>query len=31
MADWFLNLPVAWMALIVFVATSFIGGGVYLR
>jgi hypothetical protein len=30
MADWFLNLPVLWMALIVFVATSLIVGGVYL-
>ena len=30
MADWFLNLPVFWMALIVFVATFFIAGGVYL-
>ena len=30
MADWFLNLPVAWMALIVFAATSLIAGGVYL-
>jgi len=29
-ADWFLNLPVAWMALIVFAATSLIAGGVYL-
>jgi hypothetical protein len=29
-ADWFLNLPVFWMALIVFVATFFIAGGVYL-
>ena len=30
MADWFLNLPVAWMALIVFAATFLIAGGVYL-
>ena len=30
MADWFLNLPVAWMALIVFVASFLIAGGVYL-
>ena len=30
MADWFLNLPVSWMALIVFVATFLIAGGVYL-
>ena len=30
MADWFLNLPVAWMALIAFAATSLIAGGVYL-
>jgi hypothetical protein len=29
-ADWFLNLPVSWMALIVFVATYLIAGGVYL-
>jgi len=29
-ADWFLNLPVSWMALIVFVATFLIAGGVYL-
>jgi hypothetical protein len=29
-ADWFLNLPVFWMALIVFVATFFIAGDVYL-
>jgi hypothetical protein len=29
-ADWFLNLPVPWMALIVFVATFVIAGGVYL-
>ena len=30
MADWFLNLPVPWMALIVFAATFLIAGGVYL-
>ena len=30
MADWFLNLPVAWMALAVFTATFIIAGGVYL-
>src|SRR6478672_605576 len=30
MADWFLNLPVLWMALIIFVATFLIAGGVYL-
>ena len=30
MADWFLNLPVAWMALIVFAAIFLIAGGVYL-
>ncbi len=30
MADWFLNLPVSWMALIVFVATFVITSGVYL-
>ncbi len=30
MADWFLNLPVPWMALIVFGATFLIAGGVYL-
>jgi hypothetical protein len=29
-ADWFLNLPVPWMALIVFVVTFVIAGGVYL-
>src|SRR6185437_4656671 len=29
MADWFLNLPVLWMALIIFVATALIAGGVY--
>jgi hypothetical protein len=29
-ADWFLNLPVSWMALTVFVATFLIAGGVYL-
>jgi hypothetical protein len=29
-ADWFFNLPVSWMALIVFAATSLIAGGVYL-
>jgi hypothetical protein len=28
--DWLLNLPVSWMALIVFVATYLIAGGVYL-
>ena len=30
MADWFLNLPVSWMALIVFAATFLIAGGAYL-
>ena len=30
MADWFLNLPILWMALIIFVATFLIAGGVYL-
>jgi hypothetical protein len=30
MTDWFLNLPMSWMALIVFVATFLIAGGVYL-
>ena len=30
MADWFLNLPVPWMALIVFAATFLIAGAVYL-
>ena len=30
MADWLLNLPVSWMALIVFVATYLIAAGVYL-
>ena len=30
MADWLLNLPLSWMALIVFVATYLIAGGVYL-
>jgi hypothetical protein len=30
MADWFLNLPVPWMALIVFAATFLITGAVYL-
>jgi len=30
MADWFLNLPVPGMALIVFAATFLIAGGVYL-
>ena len=30
MADWLLNLPVSWMALIVFMATYLIAGGVYL-
>jgi hypothetical protein len=29
-AEWLLNLPVSWMALIVFVATYLIAGGVYL-
>jgi hypothetical protein len=29
-ADWLLSLPVSWMALIVFVATYLIAGGVYL-
>ena len=29
MADWFLNLPVPWMALIVFAATFLITGGVF--
>jgi len=29
-ANWFLNLPVSWMALIVFVATFLNAGGVYL-
>jgi Protein of unknown function (DUF4239) len=29
-ADWLLNLPVSWMALIVFMATYLIAGGVYL-
>jgi len=29
-ANWFLNLPVSWMALIVFVATFLNVGGVYL-
>jgi hypothetical protein len=29
-ADWFLNLPVPWMALFVFVAAFVIAGGVYL-
>ena len=29
MADWFFNLPVPWMALIVFVVTFVIAGGVY--
>ena len=30
MANWYLNLPVSWMALIVFVATFLNVGGVYL-
>jgi multisubunit Na+/H+ antiporter MnhC subunit len=30
MADWFLNLPVSWMAVIVFMATFLIACGVYL-
>jgi hypothetical protein len=30
MSDWLLNLPVAWMALVVVVATYLIAGGVYL-
>ena len=30
MPDWLLNLPVSWIALIVFVATYLIAGGVYL-
>jgi hypothetical protein len=30
MADWLLNLPVSWMALIIFAATYLITGGVYL-
>ena len=30
MAEWFLNLPVSWMALIVFVAIFLIASGVYL-
>jgi Protein of unknown function (DUF4239) len=30
MADWFLNLPMLWMALIVFVAIFLVTGGVYL-
>ena len=30
MSDWLLNLPVPWMALVVFVATYLIAGGVYL-
>ena len=30
-ADWLLNLPVSWMALIVFVATYLIAGGVCSR
>ncbi|HMK21891.1 MAG TPA: DUF4239 domain-containing protein [Terriglobales bacterium] len=29
MADWFLNLPVLWMALLVFMATFLVAGGVY--
>jgi hypothetical protein len=29
-ADWLLNLPVSWMALIVFVATYLVAGGIYL-
>jgi hypothetical protein len=30
MSDWLFNLPVPWMALVVFVATYLIAGGVYL-
>src|SRR6476469_2658130 len=30
MAGWLLNLPVSWMALIIFVTTYLIAGGVYL-
>ena len=30
MANWLLNLRLSWMALIVFVTTYFIAGGVYL-
>ena len=30
MGDWFLNLPVPWMALVIFLATYLIAGGVYL-
>ena len=30
MTDWLLNLPVSWMALIIFAATFLITGGVYL-
>jgi positive regulator of sigma E activity len=30
MGDWLLNLPVPWMAVVVFVATYLIAGGVYL-
>ena len=30
MGDWLLNLPVLWMALIVFVATYLTAGGIYL-
>jgi hypothetical protein len=30
MSDWLLNLPVLWMALVVFVATYLIAGSVYL-
>ena len=30
MGDWLLNLPVPWMAVVVFVATYFIAGCVYL-
>jgi hypothetical protein len=29
-ADWLLNLPVSWMALIVFVTTYLVAGGIYL-
>jgi hypothetical protein len=30
MGDWLLNLPVPWMALVIFLATYLIAGGVYL-
>ena len=30
MGDWLLNLPVPWMALVVFVATYLIAGSIYL-